>query len=300
MNKTRIPSAPVSHFSFQPSQARSGDVLAEGGTDRRDACSTTSTPRGFTLIELLVVVAILALLVSILMPSLQKAKELARTVVCLTNQKNCGTAFFLYADEWQGKTVVSWGDGGGAIALWPALYSGQPVYAMAGQTEYLRAGGLFGCPSNPAYPYDLRMGYYGTTNYAYGMYEAYTEHNTLFKSSPFAETILFAPPAYKPWAQVHHLSKIPNAAGVIWLADTSSTRSWEYGSPEARGRMVGSFSPHTELRWTSRIHLNHPNATANVLCYDGHAEAMGEQALNQSASNIKLMLDKDLNYINLP
>ncbi len=53
----------------------------------------------FTLIELLVVIAIIALLVSILMPSLQKAKEMAKDVVCRSHQKNVSLAIFLYAQE---------------------------------------------------------------------------------------------------------------------------------------------------------------------------------------------------------
>ncbi len=53
----------------------------------------------FTLIELLVVIAIIALLVSILMPSLQKAKEMAKDIVCRSNQKTIGYAIFLYAEE---------------------------------------------------------------------------------------------------------------------------------------------------------------------------------------------------------
>ncbi len=53
----------------------------------------------FTLIELLVVIAIIALLVSILMPSLQKAKELAKMVVCSSNQKNLAYGILMYAED---------------------------------------------------------------------------------------------------------------------------------------------------------------------------------------------------------
>ncbi len=56
--------------------------------------------RGFTLIELLVVIAIIALLVSILMPSLQKAKELARDAVCRSNQHHISQGIYLYAQDW--------------------------------------------------------------------------------------------------------------------------------------------------------------------------------------------------------
>ncbi len=56
--------------------------------------------RAFTLIELLVVIAIIALLVSILMPSLQKAKELAKDVICRSNQKTVSTGIFLYCNQY--------------------------------------------------------------------------------------------------------------------------------------------------------------------------------------------------------
>ena len=57
---------------------------------------------GFTLIELLVVIAIIALLVSILMPSLNKAKQLARGVVCQSNLRNLHMGTVLYSEEYDG------------------------------------------------------------------------------------------------------------------------------------------------------------------------------------------------------
>ncbi len=53
--------------------------------------------RGFTLIELLVVVAIIALLISILLPSLSRAREQARRVTCLTNLRSISTSCLIYA-----------------------------------------------------------------------------------------------------------------------------------------------------------------------------------------------------------
>lgn len=55
--------------------------------------------KGFTLVELLVVVAIIALLVSILLPSLGMAKEAARRVTCSTNLRNLGLAVNFYTGE---------------------------------------------------------------------------------------------------------------------------------------------------------------------------------------------------------
>jgi len=60
-------------------------------------------PIGFTLIELLVVISIIALLVSILLPSLGKARVQARAVVCQSNLRQLGLAFFMYADDNNGK-----------------------------------------------------------------------------------------------------------------------------------------------------------------------------------------------------
>ena len=58
---------------------------------------------GFTLIELLVVVAIIALLVAILVPSLQKARALAKQTVCGSNLRQIGYALRMYANDNSGR-----------------------------------------------------------------------------------------------------------------------------------------------------------------------------------------------------
>ena len=60
---------------------------------------STRVRRGFTLIELLVVVAIIALLISILLPSLAGAREQGKKVVCLSNMSQIGKASHSYAND---------------------------------------------------------------------------------------------------------------------------------------------------------------------------------------------------------
>jgi prepilin-type N-terminal cleavage/methylation domain-containing protein len=57
--------------------------------------------KGFTLVELLVVISIIALLLSITMPGLQRAREQAKRTVCRSNLKSLGLAFHLYGNDWK-------------------------------------------------------------------------------------------------------------------------------------------------------------------------------------------------------
>ncbi len=76
--------------------------------------------RGFTLIELLVVVAIIAMLVSLLLPSLGKAREAGRAVVCANHQRQLGVAVAAYVGEYKDylPPLEDYVDGGEVEATW--------------------------------------------------------------------------------------------------------------------------------------------------------------------------------------
>lgn len=72
---------------------------------------TPTRRRGFTLVELLVVIGIIALLISILLPSLNRARQYANLIQCQSNLRQMGIAVRMYATENQ--DYVPWGDAPG-------------------------------------------------------------------------------------------------------------------------------------------------------------------------------------------
>lgn len=107
----------------------------------------------FTLIELLVVIAIIALLMGILMPSLQKARKQAQNVVCVAHMKGLAVALRMYLDDYEGKTHSTPNQG-----LWDNAWEGSPIIKEYGPNDsyaywgiaykpYAKNKKIFRCPS---------------------------------------------------------------------------------------------------------------------------------------------------------
>jgi len=128
-----------------------------------------SHPDGFTLIELLVVIAIIAILASMLLPALSRAKQKSQGIACLSNLKQLATASVVYAgdfrDFWplnnQGDDAVNlanppasytprvWAEGReGSNLIDEATAEGMVSERVSLLAPYLKATGVFRCPGD--------------------------------------------------------------------------------------------------------------------------------------------------------
>lgn len=110
---------------------------------------------GFTLIELLVVIAIIAILASILFPVFAQARERARAITCISNQKQISLGFMQYIQDYDETLPMgqyydritgaqyTWAD-----MIWPYVKNGDTYTTVNGRFA-TGGGGVFVCPSMP-------------------------------------------------------------------------------------------------------------------------------------------------------
>jgi len=231
--------------------------------------------RWFTIIELLVVVSIIAVLVGLLLPALNYARESGRKAACMSNLTQLTKANIMYADTWNcfvsanpfGDNNKRWhGERDDANSAYDPTRG--PLVKYLGQ-----AGKVKECPSAKfpseltAASFEFGCGGYGYNNYGVGstMYidgyngstwmTAYNKGMSPASIKKSSETVMFADTAYL------------NGTTIVEYSYTEAP----YSTWGATAAQLSTDKP-TATRMTSSIHFRHRDH-ANVGWVDGHVDS---------------------------
>ena len=217
--------------------------MARGGP-----ASGLRTGGAFTLIELLVVVSIIALLISILLPSLKRAREQTKSTLCLSNMRQIGLALQTYAMENREYIPAS---------SCPAAESPEEDYWLNVLQRCAHQPLIARCPKDKTTKPFL--------DWSRPPADPVTWQN--YRWSSFAINSCLVPTAANPH-EYNRLNRIPRPAYVIYLAGIRSGQGYDSGDHIHADLWEGLDDPTKEVAWDR--HYNR----SNYLFADGHVETL--------------------------
>jgi len=243
--------------------------------------------RAFTLIELLVVVAIIALLISVLLPALNQARRSGKRAVCASNIRQLGAANHMYATD-HGRLAPfsqfhgsipnrSGGLGVNVRWSWSDDTPGDPRLAFQNGLLYpylASSVDIAGCPEYET-PADL-VAFYGQFNLAYPVAVDYGYNGLLlgFRHSNFYESNPELT-GYRSWVG-YRLEEIEKSSTIAMFADAGQLMNGQVAPNPTICPPVAVTFPNGWQRALplASAHGRHLNDSVNVAWVDGHAAAI--------------------------